>query len=445
METENKNYLENIAQSIKKSVTLKLLSIFILMMLLMIPINIIQDLIQEREETRQKIVKDVSHNWADEQLVYGPILSIPLQKKVQEDGKTVTLNETLHLLPEELKVKGNVSPKKLRRGIYEVAVYDSHLAFSGKFGNIQEVLDPLDEYIILLEDAFLTIHISDLRGIKENVILKWAGQQKDIHPGSNIPNLIPSGFTVKNILKTNSLENQIFNFDVKLQGSQFLGFVPLGKETNVDLSSDWKDPSFSGAFLPDDRTVNEQGFAANWRVLELNRNYPQSWIGDRNIEVLNNSSFGVDLILPVNDYQKSMRSAKYALLAISLTFLSFFLIEIFNKKKVHPFQYILIGLALCIFYTLLVSISEHLDFNKAYLISSVISMIGLYARTIISNVKQLAVLVLILSFTYLFVFITLQLQDYALLIGSIGLTSILAITMYITRNINWHDMNSKED
>ncbi len=410
----------------------------------MIPISIVQELIQEREATRQKIVKEVSHNWANEQLVYGPILSIPLKKNVQEDGKTVTYYEMVHLLPEELKVKGNVSPKKLKRGIYEVAVYDSHLSFFGKFDKIQEVLDPLDEYTILLQDAFLTIHISDLRGIKENVVLKWAGQQKEIHPGSNIPNMIPSGFTVKNILNQNFQESQTFNFEIKLQGSQFLGFVPLGKETIVDLNSEWKDPSFSGSFLPDERTVNEQGFAANWRVLELNRNYPQSWIGDRNKDELKNSAFGVDLILPVNDYQKSMRSAKYALLAISLTFLSFFLIEIFNKKKVHPFQYILIGLALCIFYTLLVSISEHLDFNKAYLISSVIviTMIALYAKTIISNVKQLAVLVLILSFTYLFVFITLQLQDYALLIGSIGLTSILAITMYITRNVNWQDLNS---
>lgn len=176
----------------------------------------------------------------------------------------------------------------------------------------------------------------------------------------------------------------------------------------------------------------------------LNRNYPQFWVGNRNIENIEKSAFGVDLLLPMDDYQKAMRSAKYALLAISLTFLTFFLIEIFNKKKVHPFQYILIGLSLCLFYTLLVSISEYANFNIAYLISciSVISMIGLYTKSILNNFKQTIMLLLILSLTYTFVFITLQVQDYALLIGSIGLTAILAFTMYITRNINWYELNS---
>jgi len=141
-----------------------------------------------------------------------------------------------------------------------------------------------------------------------------------------------------------------------------------------------------------------------------------------------------------------MRSAKYALLAISLTFLTFFLVEIFNKKKLHPFQYILIGLALCLFYTLLVSITEHLNFNTAYLISSavIIGIIGLYARAILASAKQAITLVLILCFTYAFVFVTLQVQDYALLIGSIGLTAILAFAMFITRKVNWYDISSSK-
>ena len=221
----------------------------------------------------------------------------------------------------------------------------------------------------------------------------------------------------------------------------------MGKRTNIQLSSDWKDPSFSGAFLPDTRSVSKDGFKAEWNILELNRNYPQFWIGNRNAEALKKSSFGVDLLLPANDYQKSMRSAKYALLAIALTFLTFFLVEIFNQKKLHPFQYILIGLALCLFYTLLLSISEYTNFNLAYLISSIsiISMIGFYAKAILNNLKQTIILIVILCFTYTFVFVTLQLQDYALLIGSVGLTAILAFTMYITRNINWYQLGSEKN
>lgn len=446
METPNRNYLENVGQSIKRSVTLKLLSIFILMMLLMIPMSYVKSLIHERQTLKQQTIKEVSDKWANEQYVYGPILTIPLQKKVIEDDKIKIIHNQAHILPSKLIVNGNVAPKTLRRGIYEVVVYDSKLSFTGKFDNVSGYLSDLKGYEAFPEEAFLTINISDLRGIKEKIVVKWNDNKKDVEPGSNIPSLISSGITVKNILQSNDHNTFDFSFDLQLQGSQFLGFIPLGKETNVHLTSDWKDPSFSGSFLPEDRNVTEDGFNAEWQVLELNRNYPQSWIGDRNIKEVQKSSFGVNLLLPTNDYQKSMRSAKYALLAISLTFLTFFLVEIFNKSRVHPFQYILIGLSLCLFYTLLVSISEHSNFNLAYLISSVaiISIIGLYAKSILHNVKQTVVLVIILCFTYTFVYITLQVQDYALLIGSIGLTAILAFTMYITRNVNWYQLSSSK-
>jgi inner membrane protein len=444
METPNKNYIENIGQSIKRSVTLKLLSIFILMMLLMIPMSYVKSLIHERETLKQQTINEVSDKWANEQYVYGPILTIPLQKKVIEDDKIKIIHNQAHILPSKLLVNGKVAPKSLRRGIYEVVVYDSQLSFTGQFDEISKHLTDLKEYEAFPEDAFLTINISDLRGIKEKVVVKWNDLKKDVKPGSNISSLVSSGITVKNILQSPAQNSYEFSFNLQLQGSQFLGFIPLGKETNVNLTSDWKDPSFSGSFLPEDRNVTEDGFNADWQVLELNRNYPQFWIGDRNIQEIQKSSFGVNLLLPTNDYQKSMRSAKYALLAISLTFLTFFLVEIFNKSKVHPFQYILIGLALCLFYTLLVSISEHSNFNLAYLISSVaiISIIGLYAKSILHNVKQTIVLVIILCFTYTFVYVTLQVQDYALLIGSIGLTAILAFTMYITRNVNWYQLSS---
>ncbi len=444
MKDENKNYLEKAGQSIRNSVTLKLISIFILMLLLMIPMSYVRDVIQDREYLRQQTVDEVSSKWANEQYVYGPILSIPVRKTIVKDEKSVTVDDVLHILPDRLLINGEVAPKKLNRGIYEVVVYDSQLSFSGKFENIPEYLGEMGAYEIFPEEAFLTIHISDLRGIKEKVVVKWNDQTKNIDPGSGIPTFVKSGITVKNVLTTEVQELYQFGFDLTLQGSQNLGFVPLGKETVVKLSSDWQDPSFMGSFLPDNRTVNEQGFVADWKVLELNRNYPQYWIGDRNINEVIKSSFGVEMLLPVNDYQKSMRSAKYALLAISLTFLTFFLVEIFNKKKVHPFQYILIGLALCLFYTLLVSISEHSNFNLAYLISSVviIGIIGLYAKSILPSAKQAAMLVLILCFTYTFVYVTLQVQDYALLIGSIGLTAILAFTMFITRHVNWYDLSS---
>jgi inner membrane protein len=444
METENKNYLDKIGQSIKSSVTLKILSIFILMLLLMIPMSYVRSLIGEREDLRQQAISEVSGKWANEQYVYGPVLTIPIQKSVIRDDKVEIIREEAHILPSTLVIDGKVAPKNLHRGIYEVVVYDSQLTLSGRFNDLSAYFKELDDYELFPGEAFLTIHISDLRGIKEKVEVKWNEEVKEVAPGSAIPAIISSGITVKHVLDSVQADGHTFAFNLQLQGSQYLGFAPLGKETNVALTSDWQDPSFAGAFLPDDRTVNKEGFAAAWKILELNRNYPQFWIGNRNVAEIQKSSFGVDLLLPANDYQKSMRSAKYALLAISLTFLTFFLVEVFNKRKVHPFQYILIGLALVLFYTLLVSISEHANFDIAYLVSSIaiISIIAFYAGAILRNNKQTLALLIILCFTYTFVYVTLQVQDYALLIGSIGLTAILAFTMYITRKINWYDLSS---
>lgn len=448
MENQNKNTIENVGQYIKRSVMLKVFSIFILMLLLMIPMAYVQSLIEERESLRQSTVNEVSDKWANAQSVYGPILTVPIKKQILENGKIKEVLDVAHFLPSGLMIRGSISPQSLRRGIYEVAVYNSKLSFSGQFDILSKYMDELKDYDVIWEDAYLTINISDLRGIKDKVEVKWNDSIKNVEPGTKIPDLINSGMTLKNVLGTAPKldETNKFTINLNLQGSHFLKLVPLGKETNVQLTSAWQDPSFSGSFLPDTRSVDEEGFKAEWKILELNRNYPQFWIGNGNAEAIKKSSFGVDLLLPGNDYQKAMRSAKYALLAITLTFLTFFLVEIFNQKKMHPFQYILIGLSLCLFYTLLLSISEHTNFNIAYLISSIaiISMIGFYAKAILNNLKQVIILVVILCFTYSFVFITLQAQDYALLIGSIGLTFILAFTMYITRNINWYQLGSSK-
>jgi inner membrane protein len=445
METQEKSFFETLSQAISKSITLKLLSIFILMVMLMIPMAFIMELINERESLRQSAITEVSGRWANEQLVYGPILTIPFNRQVTEDGMVKTIREEAHILPSLLEANARIEPQTLHRGIYEVVVYDSKVSFSGSFDGIANYLDGIEPDEVLWDEAFLTIHISDLRGIKDKVLVNWNGHAIQVEPGTLIPNIISSGITVTNVMEQDQASDvHAFSFQLHLQGSRHLGFVPLGRETQVTLSSGWRDPSFSGSFLPDDRMVNDEGFSASYKILELNRNYPQFWTGNQNAASLQNSSFGVDLLLPMNDYQKSMRSAKYALLAISLTFLTFFLVEIFSRKKVHPFQYILVGLALVLFYTLLVSISEHTSFDIAYIIASasVIAMISLYARSILQNPRQAAILVFVLVLTYSFMYITLQIQDYALLIGSIGLTAILAFTMYITRNINWYDLSS---
>ena len=446
MNTEN-TLIEKVNSFIKTSVTLKLLTITILMLLLLIPAAMIRSIIQERESLNTEATNEVSSKWADAQQINGPILTIPLIYEFEVENKKTTTTKYWHLLPENLNIDGNIVPEKLKRGIYEVVVYRSNLNVSGDF-NISPRPDPQNLKEIQYDQAFLTIGITDLRGIQNQINLNWNGKNLYVQPGSKLTDIIYSGITIDTPdLREQANQNIAFDYTVNLQGSKNLSFIPVGNTTNVKLKSTWPSPSFNGNFLPDDREVSEDGFTAYWSVLQLNRNYPQTWIGDGNKQQMQESSFGVDLIKPIDDYQKSLRSAKYSAMAIALTFLIFFLVEILNKKKIHPFQYALVGLALCLFYILLVSISEHSNFNVAYGISSVgiVVMISLYSLSVFKKLNLSLILISTLCGIYGFLFVTLQLADYALLMGSIGLLLILGLTMYFTRNINWYKLNMETE
>lgn len=431
----------------KNSVTLKLVVITVLMLLLLIPSNMIQSIIYERESMNVQATNDVSSKWAGKQTINGPTLTIPVVYEEIKGTKVIRTTKNLNILPEELTINGEIDPKSLKRGIHNVVVYNSDLLLKGSF-DINKKIDSTNLVEIQYHKAFLTIGISDLRGIKDELVLEWDNKKLKVEPGSRISGLISSGVTVdlpSSFAKTT--QPIAFSMNMKIRGSQTFSVTPIGSTTTVSIQSPWKDPSFNGNFLPDHRDISDKGFKANWKVLQLNRNYPQYWFDNIYGNYVSESAFGLDLILPIDDYQKSMRSSKYAVMVIGLTFLIFFLVEIINKRKIHPFQYILVGLGLCLFYTLLVSISEHADFNTAYLISAtaIVSMISIYSFSVFRNTKFSLLILFTLSAIYGFLFVTLQLADYALLMGSVGLTVILAATMYFTRNINWYQLTISEE
>lgn len=442
---EKESPIEKVSAWIKNSIMLKLITITILMLLLLIPASMIRGIIAERQMLNDQAIYEVSSKWAEMQEITGPILTIPIvYHRSGKDGNIIEETKYWHTLPQNLDIEGTIDPKKLKRGIYEVVVYASKLDFKGAFQ--LEAPDQANIKEIQYNRAFLTLGISDLRGIKNQIKINWNEKQLEVKPGSKIPNLVYTGITVELPEVSTILDSlTTFKFSLDLQGSQNLSFVPVGSQTNVKLSSSWNSPSFNGNFLPDDRSLTDDGFTAKWNVLQLNRNYPQSWVDtlDARNSDLAASAFGVDLILSLDDYQKSMRSAKYAIMTISLTFLVFFLVEILNKRKIHPFQYALVGLALCLFYVLLVSITEHSNFNLAYGISTIgiVTMISLYSLSVFKMSRLTYLIVLILIGIYGFLFVTLQLADYALLMGSIGLTVMLGLTMYFTRKINWYKLN----
>jgi inner membrane protein len=439
---ENISNLEKMNHHMKNSVMLKLFTITMLILILLIPNSMVNSIIEERESSRVNTMMDVSSKWAGSQQINGPILTIPLTFEEIRNDKLHRFTKNYHVLPNQLNIEGEIVPKKLKRGIYEVVVYSSSFQVSGAFEKFNTI--EFENLVkINYDQAFLTIGISDLRGIKNQLEVSWDKSKLAVDPGSNIPKIIQSGVSVGlPDIKGGQSKKIPFEFKLALQGSQSVHFIPLGKTTHVQLNSNWSSPKFSGNFLPDSRTISDKGFKATWDILQLNRNISQTWLGNVAPHSLSKESFGVDLFSPLDDYQKSMRSSKYAVLTISLTFLIFFLVEILNKRRIHPFQYGLVGLALSLFYVLLVSISEHTNFNFAYAVAStgIILMIGFYSVSVFRLKKLSVILSCTLAAIYGFVFITLQLEDYALLMGSIGLTVILGLTMYFTRNINWYQI-----
>lgn len=431
--------MTQLSSKITHSVSAKLATIAFLVLLLLIPGSMIQSLIQEREFMNQSATDEVRSLWANEQTINGPVLSVPLVYEYKDNlGNLKQYTEYWHVLPENLRIIGKVDPQSLRRGIYEIVVYESELNIEGNF-NLGPNPTDKDLSEVRWKDAIITLGISDLRGVKDELTLFINDNSYPCQPGSLIPDFVPSGVTIPFPIdeKVDLLD---FRLTLSLQGSKNLSFTPIGNTTEVVLRSSWTGPSFNGKFLPDSRELSNDGFAANWKVLQLNRNFPNSWIGTKHNQSVRETAFGLDLILPLDDYQKSMRSAKYAAMTIALTFLLFFLVEILKKIRVHLFQYALVGLALCLFYVLLISISEHTSFNTAYGLSTlaISLMVTLYSLSVFKKIKTSILLSLVLVGVYGFVFVTLQMTDFALLLGSTGLTIILATTMFYTRNINWY-------
>ncbi|WP_339608082.1 cell envelope integrity protein CreD, partial [uncultured Roseivirga sp.] len=258
-----------------------------------------------------------------------------------------------------------------------------------------------------------------------------------------VQDLLSSGVNSKVAIDSES-KSIPFSFDLNINGTESLSFNPIGKTTNISLASTWPHPSFGGQFLPDSYNITDNGFTAEWSVFDLNRNYPQQWEG--RAHQISNSSFGVDLYQPVDNYQRNTRSAKYAILILFLTFITFFFVEILNKKRIHPIQYILVGLALTVFYTLLLSLSEQVGFNNAYLIASaiIVGMVSLYAKSILQSSKLAMVMFGFFTLIYSFIFVILQLEDFALLVGSFGLVLVLGFCMYLSRKVDWYNIKSKE-
>jgi inner membrane protein len=425
----------------------------VMTLLMLIPTNLIQDLVNERHQRQQEAVAEISSRWAAPQTITGPVIGIPYLETSTDNGNKIEVRRWAYFLPAKLDIQTRLVPEKRYRGIYQVVVYTTELEIHSEFDSLHFEELNLSPATMLWKDATVFFDISDLQGLKEDMVLHLENSAAP-NPASDLtlvpgrrstdqfksalaaalPDWLPSAATARTPLK--------FSARVKLKGSGNLSFTPVGRETTAEASSSWPDPSFTGATLPDIRTVKDSGFVASWKMLALNRKFPQQWKeGNYNLE---EAAFGVSLIVPVDVYQQTTRSVKYAILIILLTFTAFLLIEWVYDRPIHSVQYALVGLALCIFYTLLLSLSEYLGFNGAYSIAAIatIGLIAWYIGSLLRSARMSLFVTFLLIVQYGFVFTLIQLQDYALLMGSIGLFITLAIVMYFSRKIKWEKMTT---
>ena len=433
---------ENKRQNEKKARPgLKLLLIAGMCVAFLIPQALIRNLVSERQSTESNAESEVFENWAGPQTVAGPVIKIDYMWVEGKDGKKE--RRTKVILPEQLDVKGHVKTKTLKRGIYDFSVYETALDLTGQFKLPKDFEKMQERHEWCFEKAKIIVGLPNLRGLSDNVALNLNGTTYDMVAETG--NLKGLSCEV-DLSRLQEGETFAFSLVLPFKGSGDLMFAPVGQTTTVNLTSDCTTPSFTGYYLPDERQVTDTGFQAEWKVLAINRDYPQvldaSFIGSYQYGTsdFNNSTFGVQLKVPVEQYQQTERAVKYAFLIILLTFAAVFFVEMQKATPIHPVQYLLIGIALIVFYTLLLSFSEHINFGLSYLIASVmtIGMIVLFMASVTKDKKTALGIGALLAVLYVFVYVLLQLESYALLVGSVGLFIILGIAMFATQKIDWY-------
>lgn len=446
------------------SVLFKVATIGFLTLLLLIPSEWIQSLIRERQSRQEEVVEEISDKWSASQLLQGPVMILPYrttEKLTDASGKVSNQQviTNVYILPERLNIDSEVKPEKRHRGIFDAVVYNAEINVSGDFSPLELAKSGIHPDRIIWEKAKVVIGLSDLKGLKNNPTIQLADDLYSVEPDFSNLELFSNNLVVLPDLSKDKRTSLPFKFRLDLRGSTELNFMPLGKTSEVKVRGVWTNPSFTGRYLPDNSNLGKKEFSALWKIPYFNRPYPQQWIADNtNLNAplnpsgtpapatdvsaekkVNEAFFGVKFLLQIDQYQKTMRSAKYSFLIILLTFVSLFFTEILNKKPVHILQYILVGAAMTIYYTLLLAFSEQIGFNKAYLIASVctVGLISTFISMLLRRRNAALIFGSILSVFYIFIFVIIQLQDLALIFGSIGLFVTVAIMMYLSAKMDW--------
>ena len=417
-----------------------------LVLLLQIPVWMIHGLVGERSARKTDAIVEVSEKWGRAQEIVGPLLTIPYRRPIREfavDGseRVREVWEVATFLPRELVIEGRLETQLRHRGIFEIPVYRTLVSIRGEFDR-PDLASLAEGAIAEWDRAEVAMEVADPRGVDNRVVLRFGDSDLAFEPGAGQRPSPGSGIHVPIALWPED-DAVAFSMSLELRGSQKLRFAPVGQHTEVRLRGDWPAPSFQGAWLPSAPAVSGGGFEASWEIPYLGRDFPQQWVGDEYSDQIEESLFGVDLLTPVDGYRTTERSLKYQLMFLGLTFAVIWLVEILASVKVHPIQYALIGAALCIFYLLELSLSEHLGFASAYGLGAlaVTSLVFVYLLAVLQLRRRALVVSAFVGGLYAYLFVLLHIEDYALLVGSMGLFLALATIMIATRRVDWYDLH----
>ncbi len=418
--------------------------IVLVTLILLVPIGMLRGLVAERIQLAGEAKTSVAAGWGGQQQVGGPMLVVPLTQITRDNrGRSVEQRVYSITLPDTLEIDASLESESRRLGIYTVPVYQASMRVRAKFtpmdlAHLAATADTNRE--VHWEQARLLLPVTEVKAIRalenarwNDMPLRFVGGGSTQHSG--IRATLDAGVFERG-------ETGVFTAQLTVAGSEQMRFLPLARTTGVTMRADWPHPGFSGSYLPAERDVTDDGFTARWQVLELNRNYPQHWIESPGVAgaLIGGSSFGVNLHLPADIYQRNDRSTKYALLFIVMTFASLFLVEHLLGPQLHAVQYVLVGLALSMFFLLLLALSEHIGFDAAYWVATtaLVALTGVYLGGALGSRRSGWAAATGFTTLYAMLYVILNAAETALLIGSLSLFAVLAAMMLITRKVDWN-------
>jgi inner membrane protein len=421
-----------------------------LILLLLIPLMMIKGVISEREAYRDQAYLRVAQSRAGAQTLTGPIRVVPWtdtrQVEVVDAAGTKKIETQVEQsywlqMPSKLVVDGGMLPDERRVGLFRVPVYTWKAKVSAEFSD--------DDYPVkagrVYGTPYLAVGIADVRGLVGSPDLKVDGEALTLQPGIGDVTGIGKGLHVPLQGFADStggmLKGSKVDLSLVLDGTRSLAVVPVGDDSRIAIRSPWPHPLFGGSFLPNERQVGEKGFDAEWAVSSLASEAQRQLRDNRDVEP---ETVSVELVNPVDIYTQADRASKYGILFIVLTFVGFILFELIKRLRIHPLQYLMVGLALAIFFLLLLSLSEHIPFWVAYVVSAVacIGLQAVYLSGVLRSWVRGMGFAGMLTVLYGALYGLLVSENNALLMGSLLLFAVLATAMWITRRIDWYELGA---